>query len=769
MVFFSASAAFGQTETGGDGPDQSGLPSDITARRKLENAKELLAVHENDRAVKLLESILEGYPDDPVRFQVYLVLGRQLVEEKRYGEAVGYLQRLNTLEKPDEAPVGEEREMLLEGLYLTGLALFQQRQFERAFPVLRRITSGYPHTAWANQAYYYIGMSHFALGSWNKAVEALSLVGTSIDPNSPAVEYVEAGRRFYVKIADGDLPVLHRLGKEVSVSVETAHGDKELLACVPLPGKADLFIGSLPTEVGVAKPGDHAIQVTSGDAITSTYLDDNTQSGEKDVPRAATVKVVSTAQLGFTTGTYENSAPAAFIRQPLFVAVLDADCDSTPNADRLTVKVTSRYKAGEEPGTGDGGLGTGEGTVGSSSPQPQAPGTEGAGLGTPDSGQQYRVRDEALVTLEELPASIAAGPSPQAPAPSAKSPVPAVRTGRFGGKIQIEPALENEPVNTKDGAIACAVGDEIVALYVDERHIGGSSAREVKARITVSGELENRPRAELYIVTDPLLRAKKNVVEATAFLELARIFKSMGLNDGAKAKADEGLGLAEAVVRATDRLPGALREKAFELKWELELSKDDFAAALATCEVFGKLFPNSPLADAALLGMGRARLESKQYTEAVTIFARLLAMPQSLAKAEAQFRIAEATEAAAAAGAGSTAGHGAVVAIQQYRLCADRYPTSEFAGPALAKIVDYYIRSKDFAQADDLLEQVFTDHPDAKFLDSMLLKWAIVAFRREDFAKAQQKLNQLVLEYPESKYAEEARKLLPQIEARLQK
>ena len=72
----------------------------------------------------------------------------------------------------------------------------------------------------------------------------------------------------------------------------------------------------------------------------------------------------------------------------------------------------------------------------------------------------------------------------------------------------------------------------------------------------------------------------------------------------------------------------------------------------------------------------------------------------------------------------------------------------------------FYVDTEDFAQASDLLEQVFADFPDAAFLDEMLLLWAQVAFRMGDNSVAQQKLQQLVFDYPSSKHVAEAQKKL---------
>jgi len=98
---------------------------------------------------------------------------------------------------------------------------------------------------------------------------------------------------------------------------------------------------------------------------------------------------------------------------------------------------------------------------------------------------------------------------------------------------------------------------------------------------------------------------------------------------------------------------------------------------------------------------------------------------------------------------------------------AERHPESEFAGSALAKVIDYYVKTKDYSQADDLLEQVFKDYPDAPFLDQMLLKWTIVSFRMQQYQKAHDKCSQLIFEFPSSTYAKQGKKVLPKIEKKL--
>jgi TolA-binding protein len=336
---------------------------------------------------------------------------------------------------------------------------------------------------------------------------------------------------------------------------------------------------------------------------------------------------------------------------------------------------------------------------------------------------------------------------------------PPVHSARFTGSIPVQTARPDAPATPTDETLSCAVGDEIIVTYIDEKHIGGVSPRLLQATIQVSGEIDNRPRATQDVVPDAVLRARKNLVEAAAYLELARIFKSMGLMKGAKTKSAEGIERVESVILTTSPIPSELKEQAFKAKWELHLAADDFSGAMAACTLFNKLFPDSPLVDEALMSITAIHMDNKDYDQAMAVLRQVLALPKSQAKAAAQFRIAEATEAIPALGPER--------AIQEYKLCAERYPDSEFAGPSLAKLIDYHIQHRDFDQAGELLSQIFQDHPDASFLDAMLLKWVLVAYQSGDYAKARDKCAQLLSEYPTSAYVSKAKDILPKIEAKL--
>jgi TolA-binding protein len=708
---------------------------ELDARRLLGLGKELLDAGERDRGIKMIETVLAQFPRSRSVFPACLALGRHYIKaNEKIPEAIGYLNRLRVLEPENKLAVGEDREWFLEAMYLMGTAYFQTRQYARAFPVLRHITTKYPNTLWANQAYYYIGMCHFAQENWTKAIEALSLVGTFLDPDSPTIAFAEAGRRFYVKVEDADFPIMLKMGKKITLRLETDAGDKETVDCALLTPDAQILIGSLPTAIGVPVPGDRVLQVVGGQKVTATFVDESTKDGAGNVPRTASVRMVSTGSIDFMMGDLETRAPAAFLALPLFIQVVDADLDTSDKAETVTLSVISRYKVRAE---------------------------DEAQSAFADAGAtRYQTRDRVDVKLVE------------------QSTNTVFRSGRFAGKVDIVRADESLPADQSDNQLACCVEDDVYVAYTDNQHIQGDAPRVVDAVVTVAGEVDSTVKSTTDVVFDPVLRAKKNLVEATAYLELARIFKSMGLVNGTVARAAEGITRVESVIRSDNRDVGeALKQDAFKVKWELHIEAGQLAEALATCATFSRFYPDSPLVGDALLGVGKIRLEEKQYGEAIAVFQQITQLPSAAmdAKAEAQFEIAKTQEASYQAKLAKASGEareamfkaGDSVSIQSYMTCVQRYPKSIFAGPALGKVIDYNIAQNDLAQANSLLEQTFQDYPDATFLDTMLIKWVKVAFQTGDFAKAQEKCKKLLLEYPDSPHAETARQLLPKIEARV--
>jgi TolA-binding protein len=559
------------------------------------------------------------------------------------------------------------------------------------------------------------------------------MVGAFLDPNSPTAEYMEAGLRFYVRIEDRDLPLLSRLGKQPRVILETSHGDREQADTIPLNADG-MVIGSMPTAVGVARPGDGTLQVVSGASIRSSYFDEISKDGSLNVARTGTVEVVSSGTLSFMLGDYESTAGVAYQDQPCFLLLLDADLDVSAARDTAEIQVISRYKKLSE--------------------------SEAVLARSANDEIVYITRDQIRVRMTELGTNAI------------------LRTGRFGGQFEVS-AYRGETPSQNDALLTCEQGDESVATYADALSIGGPVERTVTVSLPVLGKMDSNLNMTQYVVFNMIDRAKKNLVEGEAYLELARIFRAMGLIKGAKEQMKHGLARSEEVIGLVQQIPQDLTHRAYKLTWELHIVGDDLASAMAVCGVFNRLYPDSPLVDEALIGMANIHRENRDYEKSIETFRQVLSLAKSEAKGEAHFRIGEAlmaqgeAQVIAARRIGRPLKGGGnpmrASAIQEYKLCAERFPDSPFAPQAIGNVVDYFVDEKDYVQAGALLEQVFLDYPDAKFLDAMLLKWVLVAYQSGDFVKARDKCTQLMSEYPESPHAEKAKKILPKIEEAMRK
>lgn len=722
---------------------------DREAKRLYDQAVELLDMKQFDRGLGMLETVARDHQGTMLAHMAHMAMGKHHLGQRDYPKALNHFLLLARLlePKPGEEQAPQEKELHREALFRAGQANYESGQYAACFPLFRRVTEVAEKTPWANQAYYYIGMSHYQLKNWNKAIDSLSLVGTEVEEptgdGADAMGRVEIGERFYAKIEDADIPIMRRLGQPVRARVRVQSGDVEEIEGAPVPGKDNQMLASAPTALGLPKPGDGIIQMVGGDVLSVTYLDDSTKDGSKGIERTGSVKAVSTGVVGFYLGDMTTPASVAYPGEPQVVMLRDADLDRSAAAETIALTVTSRSKV------------------------------EGAATDESDDlldifakegdKQSWRDRDSVTITLVE------AGQGPD------------IRTGAFAGKIQLAAAGADTSASPDDDVLHVQELDELVVKYTDAVHLHGNEPRETEAKVKVSGSVNSGVSADQYVVFDELLKSRKGVVEAEALVGLGAIYKDMGLDERAKQRAKEALDRIDPIIVARQKLPGDVVETAFRLKWESELLKDDFEAASATCLAFNRLYPESVLADQALMALGRSLTDRGDYAKAVAAFGKVLQLQNPISAAEAQFRIGEALQkdaeqkAEAADLHGSKWGAGGLnkatalqnmmgPAIAAYRQCYDLFPESSFAAEALGRVVRHYVDTENFAQASELLQSVFKDYPDAAFLDEMLLLWANVAYRMGDTGLAKAKLRQLVFDYPSSPHLEEAQRKLTGLE-----
>ncbi len=540
-----------------------------------------------------------------------------------------------------------------------------------------------------------------------------------------------------MKIYDKDLVVQHETNEKVSVIVRAKSGDSETLMLEPLGRSGEYYIGSLPTALGNPKPGDGILQIIGGDTVAVEYIDRNTESGQRNVKRLSEVKMVSTAAAGFTDGAYREYVQGVFADEDCFIRVKDLDRDTSDQPDTLSVKVYSQYKVEKEDAQASG-------KTAAAATAPAADTKTGLDL---EQKAEFAKHDETTITLTET------GP----------------HTGIFAGKIVPHVVSEASQITHNPATLIAMKGDDIVLEYSDEANLTGES-RIVKAQAKLLiGQIQD-VKVEHRVVDSLDLKARKDLIEAKIFLKLGQVFKDVGLTAKASEKANEGLDRVEEVIATSLKasLDRSLVEDAFSVKWDLLLVEDKLNDAIQVCRELTELFPDSSLVDKALLKIGQARTEGDNPGDAIPIFNAVIALPKSQLKAEAQYQIGSVMETLANAVA-ERDGKPPVLtgAMQAYKVCADQYPNSPFAGDALDKITNYYITAKDYPRAIELMEQVTQDYPDASFLDRMLLKWVIASYRMGNYPMAKQKVEQLLSEYPNSKSAEKARSFLEIIEKKM--
>ncbi|MBT7960018.1 MAG: tetratricopeptide repeat protein, partial [Akkermansiaceae bacterium] len=584
---------------------------DLKAKHLYDKAIELMEYKQYERGLAMLNTVVRDNQGSLLAHMAHMAMGKHHLQQRKTKEALNHFMLLTRLLAPEPGEKQSEEAVALyhEALYQAGFSQYQAGQYAAGFPLFRRLTEVAARTKWANMAYFYIGMSHYQLKNWNKAIDSLSLVGTEIEEAGEGTDdlgRIEIGQRFYSKIVDADVPVMRKLNVPVQAIVKVSSGDVETLTGVPVPGKKHEMLTSAPTALGTPKPGDGVLQMVGGDTLEVTYMDDSTLDGKKGVARTGKVRAVSTGTVGFFLG--DNSTPAyiAYPGEPQVLMLRDADLDTSAGAEKVTLTVKSFYKVEAAAAAEDEKKGM----------------LDIFSLEAEDE-EVWKERDSITITLTETGEGAA------------------IRSGIFVGKVALAPVEEGVTANVEDAILHCDELDELSVVYTDKVHLYGDDERTSEARIKVSGSVNSGVTADQFVVFEELLKARKGSVEAEALSGLGGIYKDMGLDQRAAQRAMEALAKVDPIIMNRKKLPGDLVENAFRLKWESELLKDDFDSATATCLAFNRLYPESVLADKALMTLGRSLTDKEEFEKAVDVYQRVLELENPISAAEAQFRIGE--------------------------------------------------------------------------------------------------------------------------------
>lgn len=766
------------------------IVEDRAAAKLLEAGDARYSADETSKALEIWQSVIERFPRSKVRFAAHMRLGKHLLERERaHDKARSHFEAAASEENADEA-------LRAEATLNVGICFYEARNYGKCFAVMREVIEKFPVSAYVNQAYYYIGLGHFQLGHYSRAIEALDKVGTAFAETDSRVEKAEAGRRLFVKIEDADLAVLAP-GETIEVVCETTQGDKEPVVCYAVGRSVRVVLGSISTALGRPRPGNGVLEVRGDDRITVRYVDAQTSDRSFDRPVAKEVVVVGDALVAVMDGAFRDRLEGVVLDKAVNIQVVDADQDRSDAADQTTATVeVLRRKTQEELDAEAARAAAAAGTEPTQAPPEQGSNSEDAdvpGEAPADNEPQidpYKVVDRLEIVLAEVPlppaeraaaglpggaaapqGSAPAGVEPGANAPAAGSPAQDERPGAAAGAVspgdddsvhsgvfRAAVPLMKQAEAQENGVLEALPADRIRITYLDERHRGDGVRTVLATAECVEGNLGG-VRVTRAQISDQELRLQTQLKTASALTNIGNRYKEFGLKQQANAKYAQALAVCEAISQEAMQLGGRLLEETYVQLWQVYYAMDQLELAAAMAERLQREFPNSGFVDDAILQLAEVARKQGDLARAIGLYGRLVAMQESQLRGEAQFGIAECYEEMARKATGAARLQLFDRAFQEYRKVYEGYPESGRVGEAVAKMANYYYQQKDYARAIDTFESVLANHPDARFLDVILFNYGRCLFRMNRPAEARRQFDQLIAEFPESPLAAEAKKI----------
>ena len=715
---------------------------DRAAKKLIAAGDSRFDAEEVAKAVEIWQSVIERYPRSKVRFDAHMRLGNYFLERDRaYDQARVQYESATSQENSNDAQRSEATLKM-------GVCFYHLRNYGKCFQLMRGVIEMFPTSPEVNQAYYYIGLGHFQLAHYSRAIDALERVGTTLSSNTSDGNKLEAGKRFFIKIEDADLAVLDP-AEGVPVICESSGGDRETIECFSVGRNVRLVLGSVASRLGVPRPENGTLEIKGGDTVQVTYVDEHTADKTLNRPVIANVTVVGDGVVAITDGAFEETLNGVVLGKTINLRVSDPDLDISDNADRLTAIIeVHRLKTDDEI----------EEEMIAAGPAVQDAETEDATREIDRYKQVDRVEiplTEAILTERQRGVTIDEEPNTVDSNPTAQAVATTVHSGVFHGGV---PLIKVEQPDPRDKQLQAMPGDQIRLIYLDQSNSTGVTQELTAKARCLEGNIGG-VRVTRANISDQELRVQTQLKTASAMTKIGNRYKEFGLKTKAREKYDSALLVCEEIMVDARRLGGRLLEETYVQFWHIYFEMDRLELAASMCQRLQREFPNSAFVDDALLQLGEVAREQQDFRRAIGIYTRLVNMEDSLLRGEAQYGIAAAYENMAEAG--NENGRTALMerAFQEYKKVFDHFPDSGRVGESVAKMAEHYYEREDYERALDTFENVLDNHPDAKFLDVILFNYGRCLYRMERKAEARRRFDQLIGDFPESPLATDAKQI----------
>lgn len=723
------------------------IVEDRAAKKLLEAGDARLDADESTKAIEIWKSVIERYPRSRFRFDAHLRLGNYFLDkDKAYDRARVHFEAAAVEDNTTESQRAEATLKL-------GVCYHHLRNYGKSFQVMRDVIEKFPVSPEVNEAYYYIGLGHFQLGHYSRAIQSLEKVGTTLSADSGQGERLEAGKRLFIRIEDADLAVLDA-DDAVKVTCKTASGDEESVDCYPVGRNVRLVFGSIPSRLGKAVPNNGTLDIRGGDQIEVTYVDAHTADRQQQRKVLKNVSVVGTALAAITDGANMDVISGVVLDKSVNLRVIDADGDTGDAADTLPAEVhLYRLKSDEE-------LEADAIRHASTLEAQDTVASEEAGDAPTDletiEVDRWRLVDSVKVTLRESKAASIANASLGDEASSGNlttSDDASIRSGIF---LAVASLVKSDTVIEGDDLLQGLPNDEVRLVYLDEKHLREGTRQVQAVARCLEGNIGG-VRVTKAEISDVELKIQTQLRTADALTQIGNRYKDFGLAEKANEKYTQALTTCEDVSAEARKVRGASLEQLYVQLWNIYFAMDKLDLAAAMCERLQSDFPQSGFVDDALLQLAEVARKQGDHERAISIFTRLVGMKTSTLRGDAQFGLAECYEAMANKAPPESASQLHDRAFQEFKRVYDQFPDSGRVGEAVAKMANYYYLQKDYARAIDTFEAVLSNQPDAKFLDVILFNYGRCLFRMDRKSEAKQRFEQLLSEFPESPLAVDAK------------
>lgn len=327
------------------------------ARIQLLLARNYQRASQFDIARAEFTTVLNIHKDQPEALEARFGIGETYMAQKVYDQATELFTDLAENPVPSVA---------IRANFLLGVLSLRQDDNDGARRIFLSVLENAPDAELANETLYNLAEVYGIEQRFLTQLETLRTVGRL---GQESLQWQTPGNALPIVVQDPDLGI-SRGDTRIPVEVRTEPGNDIEQSFLSSGGAGKgIFLSEIPTELGVAKPGDGILQVTGGDTIIVDYPDDFKKQFQFEFLGNTRLRIASDASLEVASGEIieeedesftdtlkqeieeedEEPQPRAAIRPSdqvkpgnlIYVQVKDGDRDLSPAPDKLGVRLTT--------------------------------------------------------------------------------------------------------------------------------------------------------------------------------------------------------------------------------------------------------------------------------------------------------------------------------------------------------------------------------------------------------------------------------------------